>query len=164
MSEIVHDFGGAARAPANRYNRPDQQPGVALMSLLIAGLLLFTIIHLIPAASPATRAGLVEKLGDGPYRGLFSVAILASLVLIVFGWRAATPIGRLTLEQSTQVRAVWRCFWCLTLQIPWCVALAARRQTTRRTTVPVWADASTSFLPRTTGIAFCWIFVGWVYP
>jgi uncharacterized membrane protein len=61
------------------------------MSLLIAGLLLFTIIHLIPAASPATRAGLVEKLGDGPYRGLFSVAILISLALIVFGWRATTP-------------------------------------------------------------------------
>lgn len=61
------------------------------MFLLIAGLLLFTIIHLIPAASPATRASLVDKLGDGPYRGLFSVAIVASLGLIVFGWRAATP-------------------------------------------------------------------------
>lgn len=61
------------------------------MSLLIAGLLLFTIVHLVPAASPATRAALVEKLGDGPYRGLFSVAIVGSLVLIVFGWRAATP-------------------------------------------------------------------------
>lgn len=61
------------------------------MSLLIAGLLIFTIVHLVPAASPATRVGLVEKLGEGPYRGLFSVAILASLVLIVFGWKAATP-------------------------------------------------------------------------
>ena len=61
------------------------------MSLLIAGLLLFTIIHLIPAASPATRAGLVDKLGEGLYRGVFSVAIVASLGLIVFGWRAATP-------------------------------------------------------------------------
>lgn len=61
------------------------------MSLLIAGLLLFTIVHLIPAASPATRAGLVEKLGEGPYRGLFSVAVVGALVLIVFGWKAATP-------------------------------------------------------------------------
>lgn len=61
------------------------------MSLLIGGLLLFTIIHLLPAASPATRAGMVDKLGEGPYRGLFSVAILAALALIVFGWKAATP-------------------------------------------------------------------------
>ena len=61
------------------------------MSLLIAGLLVFTVVHLIPAASPATRAGLLEKLGEGPYRGLFSVIVLAALVLIIFGWKAATP-------------------------------------------------------------------------
>jgi uncharacterized membrane protein len=61
------------------------------MSLLIAGLLLFTILHLVPAASPATRARLVDSLGEGPYRGLFSIVIIASLVLIVFGWKAATP-------------------------------------------------------------------------
>lgn len=61
------------------------------MSLLIAGLLLFTVVHLMPAASPATRAQLFEKLGEGPYRGLFSIVVLAALVMIVFGWRAATP-------------------------------------------------------------------------
>jgi uncharacterized membrane protein len=61
------------------------------MSLLVAGLLLFTVVHLVPAASPATRAQLVEKFGTGPYRGLFSVVILVALVLIVFGWKAATP-------------------------------------------------------------------------
>jgi uncharacterized membrane protein len=61
------------------------------MSLLIAGLLLFTVVHLMPAASPATRARLLEKLGEGPYRGLFSIVVLTALVLIVFGWRAATP-------------------------------------------------------------------------
>ena len=61
------------------------------MSLLSAGLLVFTIAHLMPAASPATRDRLVERLGDGPYRGLFSVVIVASLVVIVFGWKAATP-------------------------------------------------------------------------
>ena len=61
------------------------------MSLLIAGLLVFTVVHLMPAASPATRAGLVDKLGEGAYRGLFSIIVLAALVLIIFGWKAATP-------------------------------------------------------------------------
>lgn len=61
------------------------------MALLIAGLLLFTIVHLLPAASPATRNNLAEKLGDNAYRGLFSAVVLASLVVIVFGWKAATP-------------------------------------------------------------------------
>lgn len=63
------------------------------MFLLIAGILLFTIVHLVPAASPATRARLVDSLGEGPYRGLYSVVIVAGLVLIVFGWKAATPMS-----------------------------------------------------------------------
>ena len=61
------------------------------MSLLIAGLLLFTIVHLVPAASPATRARMLDTLGEGPYRGLFSIVIIASVVLIVFGRKAAVP-------------------------------------------------------------------------
>ena len=63
------------------------------MALLIAGLLAFTLVHLLPAASPGTRDELAAKLGDNAYRGLFSAIILASLVLIVFGWKAATPTG-----------------------------------------------------------------------
>lgn len=61
------------------------------MALLIAGMLLFTLVHLLPAASPATRDSLAAKLGENAYRGLFSAVILASLVVIVFGWKASTP-------------------------------------------------------------------------
>lgn len=61
------------------------------MLLLIAGLLLFTIVHLFPSALTESRTALVEKLGDKPYRGLFSVTIVASLILIVVGWKSATP-------------------------------------------------------------------------
>ena len=61
------------------------------MALLIAGLLLFALVHLLPAASPGIRADLVAKLGENLYRGLFSAVVLVSLVVIVFGWRAATP-------------------------------------------------------------------------
>lgn len=61
------------------------------MALLIAGILLFTVVHLLPAASPGTRNDLAAKLGDNAYRGLFSAVVLASLVMIVFGWKAATP-------------------------------------------------------------------------
>ncbi len=37
------------------------------------------------------RDAVANKLGKGPYRGLFSLLILTSLLLIVFGWKAATP-------------------------------------------------------------------------
>jgi len=61
------------------------------MALLIAGLLLFTVVHLLPAALPGVRGAIVARLGDNPYRGVYSLFVLAGLVLIVFGWKAATP-------------------------------------------------------------------------
>ena len=47
------------------------------MSLLIAGLVLFMAIHLVPKA-PRLRLSLVERLGAKPYRGVFS-AVRAAL-------------------------------------------------------------------------------------
>ena len=61
------------------------------MNFLITGLLLFTLVHLYPSLFVTNRDKLVERLGRNAYRGLFSVVILAALVLIVVGWRASTP-------------------------------------------------------------------------
>lgn len=58
------------------------------MTLLIAGLLVFVLIHLVPAA-PTMRSGMVSRFGPGPYRGIFSVLSLLGLVLIVMGLRRA---------------------------------------------------------------------------
>lgn len=61
------------------------------MSLLIAGVVLWSVAHLFPAIAPGARANLAGKLGEGPYKGLFALDIILALVLIVFGWKAATP-------------------------------------------------------------------------
>ena len=61
------------------------------MNLLIAGITLWFVTHLFPAAMPGTRRNLVEKLGENPYKGLFSLLILAALLMIVFGWKSAVP-------------------------------------------------------------------------
>lgn len=66
------------------------------MSLLIAGLLIFTVVHLLPAVAPDVRSQLLGKLGENAYRGVFSVVIVASIVIIVFGWKAAAPTGLYT--------------------------------------------------------------------
>ena len=58
------------------------------MTLLAAGLLLFLLVHLIPSAAPL-RAALVERMGEKPYRGAFSIVALASLVMIVGGFSHA---------------------------------------------------------------------------
>ncbi|MBI2993046.1 MAG: NnrU family protein [Gammaproteobacteria bacterium] len=61
------------------------------MTLLIAGLLLWTALHLYPSLAPEARTRLVSRLGLGPYKGMFALVIVAALVLIVFGWRAVQP-------------------------------------------------------------------------
>ena len=60
------------------------------MNLLIAGVVLWCGVHLMPSLAAGFKQGLVGKLGSNGYRGAFSLAIQASLVLIVFGWRS-TP-------------------------------------------------------------------------
>ena len=61
------------------------------MPLLLAGLTVWCLVHLFPSVAPASRENLAFKLGENPYKGLFSLFILAALVMIVFGWKTATP-------------------------------------------------------------------------
>jgi len=61
------------------------------MTMLIAGVLAWSLIHLFPAILPQPRKALIAKLGNNGYRGIFSLLILASLLLIVFGWKSALP-------------------------------------------------------------------------
>lgn len=54
---------------------------------LIIGVLLFGLIHLYPAVLASSRLALIEKIGEGAYKGIFSLLVIFSLVLIVAGWR-----------------------------------------------------------------------------
>ncbi len=63
------------------------------MELLVAGVLLWSVVHLFPAGASGSRKALIARLGDGPYRGLFALLILSSLVCIVFGWRSTAPVA-----------------------------------------------------------------------
>ena len=58
------------------------------MTLLVAGLALFVVLHLIPGVAPL-RAGLVAGMGEKRYRGVFSALAFAGLALIVWGYSTA---------------------------------------------------------------------------
>ncbi|MDR4305073.1 NnrU family protein [Chelatococcus sambhunathii] len=58
------------------------------MLLLVLGLAVFIGAHLFTRAR-GVRAGLIARLGEGPYKGLYSLVSLIGLVLIVLGWRTA---------------------------------------------------------------------------
>lgn len=61
------------------------------MALMIAGLALFTGIHLLPSLAPGLKQGWQGVMGENGYKGMFALLALTGIVLIVFGWRGATP-------------------------------------------------------------------------
>ena len=63
------------------------------MAILIIGVVLWGVIHTFPSWAPARRAALAEELGEKKWRGLFSLATLATLLLMILGWRLSLGAG-----------------------------------------------------------------------
>jgi len=59
-----------------------------MMTLLI-GLFLWIAAHFFKRVLPSMRQGMNDRLGAGPARGIMSVLILGSVVLMVIGYRSA---------------------------------------------------------------------------
>lgn len=62
------------------------------MTLLILGLILFIGVHWITTMTE-TRAGLITRLGEGGYKGLYSLASIIGFVLIVYGYANAPVVN-----------------------------------------------------------------------
>ncbi len=62
------------------------------MILLILGVALWSLAHLFPVATAGTRRRLLTRVGEPAYKGSFSLVVVASLVMMVLGWRATTPV------------------------------------------------------------------------
>jgi uncharacterized membrane protein len=60
------------------------------MIWLVLGVVVWSAVHLFPSAGAGARARLVERLGQA-YQGVFALAILASVGLMVLGWRSTPP-------------------------------------------------------------------------
>ncbi|MGV6819804.1 MAG: NnrU family protein [Parvularcula sp.] len=65
------------------------------MEQYLAGLFLFIGGHLFFAVARGARTGLISRLGEIGYKGLYSLIALAGLVLIIRGW-SAWPEGAQT--------------------------------------------------------------------
>lgn len=61
------------------------------MAMLMAGVLGWSLIHLMPSLLPDVRKRLRERLGGNGYKLLFTLGILGSLGLIIGGWRSTEP-------------------------------------------------------------------------
>ncbi len=61
------------------------------MELIILGLVLWSVVHFIPSLAQSFKQKWKSALGEKGYMGSFALLILASVVLIVLGWRSVEP-------------------------------------------------------------------------
>lgn len=61
------------------------------MALLVCGLLLWSLTHYLPTLGRPVRTSMIDRLGENAYKGLFSILMILSIVLIVYGWKGTIP-------------------------------------------------------------------------
>ena len=61
------------------------------MIWLVSGILIWCLLHPIRSVAGSFRSSMIKTLGTEGYRGLFSLLILGSVVLMVIGWRGTVP-------------------------------------------------------------------------
>jgi len=61
------------------------------VALLVLGVLLWSAVHFVPSLARPLRQALIERIGEGPYKGCFALGIVTAIVLMVVGWRATVP-------------------------------------------------------------------------
>lgn len=59
------------------------------MFALILGVIIWSLVHFVPATVVDFRSSLIKKLGLNPYKGIFSLVLAGSLALMIFGWKSA---------------------------------------------------------------------------
>ncbi|EIM29572.1 NnrU family protein [Microvirga lotononidis] len=88
------------------------------MTLLIVGLVLFLGIHSFSMAR-GRRAELIGRIGEGPYKGLYSILSLAGIVLIAIGFGHYRANGYIPVwdppvwTRHLALLLVWLAFICI---------------------------------------------------
>jgi len=61
------------------------------MELLIAGVLIWSLVHLIPSLAKPLKQKCIGILGENGYKLVFTGLMFTALALIIFGWRSSVP-------------------------------------------------------------------------
>jgi uncharacterized membrane protein len=59
------------------------------MPIFVAGLVVFLLVHSVSIVAPRWRDAQVSRLGDGPWKGLYSLVSIASFAAMLYGYGIA---------------------------------------------------------------------------
>ncbi len=62
------------------------------MTWLVAGVLLWSLVHFSPSLAPGIRRSLSTSIGEPAYKGLFASLVVLAVILMVLGWRSHSPV------------------------------------------------------------------------
>lgn len=68
------------------------------MSRLALGVLLWSVVHFIPAIFANLKTRMLERFGEYPYKGVFTLLMVVAIYLIISGWKSLTPAEGEVLE------------------------------------------------------------------
>jgi len=69
------------------------------MKLIVTGLLLWSVLHFLPALDLKFRKDLMDRVGQTPYKGLVGLLLVVSIGLIIVGWKSFEPVDLYTAPQ-----------------------------------------------------------------
>lgn len=61
------------------------------MTRLALGVLLWGVVHLFPTVMVDLRKSLISRVGEYPYKGVFTLLLILSIYLIISGWGSTDP-------------------------------------------------------------------------
>jgi uncharacterized membrane protein len=61
------------------------------MTKLVLGVLIWSVVHFVPAIAVDFRKSLIARLGENPYKGIFTLLMALAIYLIISGWKASIP-------------------------------------------------------------------------
>jgi uncharacterized membrane protein len=61
------------------------------MTRLAIGVLLWSVVHFMPAILTDLKKHMVSRFGENPYKGIFALIMAVAIYLIISGWKSAVP-------------------------------------------------------------------------
>jgi uncharacterized membrane protein len=62
------------------------------MTRLVIGVVIWILVHFIPALAPDFKKTMIARFGEYSYKGGFTLLMVVSLYLIISGWSSLTPV------------------------------------------------------------------------
>ena len=120
--------------------------------MFYSGIIIFFGVHLVPLITKL-RLFLKDRLGEGPYMGLYSIISLTGIVLIIFGYESNSNF-QYSVNGKAYVYAKYFMFFALTLNIAAVMPTYIKKYTKHPMSlgIAIWATLHLLVNPDTTSI------------